>query len=528
MKKVVIYARSSQDKHDVSCDAQVEQLTKIVRENEEELVRIFQDKALSSTRDIRPAFDEMIALATGRNEKPFSKIYCLDTSRFGRDHYESQVLLYQLREKHGVEIRFLNIPDTGGFIDKVMETIMSAFDYLHSQQSKVKGVASMKQNIRLGFRAGGRAPYGYKNDHIKTGTHRKGDEIFKTKLIPDPETAPIAAEYFERRAKGETRMAILQDFFNRGIPSPTGRMAWSNTTGKAMEENLAVYLGHTVFNKLNERIKVRGKFQGYKGGIKYRGQDEWVVTENTHPPLISENVANSIRRLKEKRRRETPINAKRIYPLSGCLKCAVCGTAYIGDRVIYRCNSTTHAGQHCDNQGISGKLAEDAIFSFIQGKLLSLPDIHEMILQVRRRFAQGDSEIAPLETRLKELDRDIDRMIDLYQSGIIDKEILSGRIEPAREQRQAVATTIRDWKAKEQVVEVTEEVIRAAIDNLREEVNNADPHVRKRVIQALFDDILVYPKEEDGSRFLEARGIILPLTRVRMASPTGFEPVLPA
>lgn len=33
MKKVVIYARSSQDKHDVSCDAQVEQLTRIVREN---------------------------------------------------------------------------------------------------------------------------------------------------------------------------------------------------------------------------------------------------------------------------------------------------------------------------------------------------------------------------------------------------------------------------------------------------------------------------------------------------------------
>lgn len=115
-------------------------------------------------------------------------------------------------------------------------------------------------------------------------------------------------------------MAILQDFFNRGIPSPTGRMAWSNTTGKAMEENLAVYLGHTVFNKLNERIKVSGKFQRYKGGIKYRGQDEWVLTENTHQPLISENVANSIRRLKEKRRRETPINAKRIYPLSGCLK----------------------------------------------------------------------------------------------------------------------------------------------------------------------------------------------------------------
>lgn len=34
---------------------------------------------------------------------------------------------------------------------------------------------------------------------------------------------------------------------------------------------------------------------------------------------------------------------------------------------------------------------------------------------------------------------------------------------------------------------MTEEVIRAAIEYLREEVNKADPHIRKRVIQALHE-----------------------------------------
>ena len=61
--KVAIYVRSSQDLHDVSCDAQEEQLKAVVKDNGEELYTIFTDKALSSTRDIRPAFDEMIALA---------------------------------------------------------------------------------------------------------------------------------------------------------------------------------------------------------------------------------------------------------------------------------------------------------------------------------------------------------------------------------------------------------------------------------------------------------------------------------
>ena len=85
--KVAIYVRSSQDKHDVSCDAQENQLREIVKRNDEELHAVFTDKALSSTRDVRPAFDEMIVLATNKQEKPFGKIYCLDTSRFGRDHY---------------------------------------------------------------------------------------------------------------------------------------------------------------------------------------------------------------------------------------------------------------------------------------------------------------------------------------------------------------------------------------------------------------------------------------------------------
>jgi hypothetical protein len=43
----------------------------------------------------------MISLAMSKNS-PFTKIYCLDTSRFGRDQHETQTLLYQLRRKHGI------------------------------------------------------------------------------------------------------------------------------------------------------------------------------------------------------------------------------------------------------------------------------------------------------------------------------------------------------------------------------------------------------------------------------------------
>lgn len=142
-KPVAIYVRSSKDLHNVSCDAQEEQIRGVVKTNGEEVYRVFCDRALSSTRDVRPEFDEMISLATSKNP-PFAKIYCLDTSRFGRDQHQTNVLLWQLRNKNGIEVVFINMPQTGTYLDPVFETIMTAFDQLHSQQSKRKGEGCRK------------------------------------------------------------------------------------------------------------------------------------------------------------------------------------------------------------------------------------------------------------------------------------------------------------------------------------------------------------------------------------------------
>lgn len=39
------------------------------------------------------------------------------------------------------------MPQTGTPMDDMMETVISAFDQFYSQQSKIKGVAGMKQNV---------------------------------------------------------------------------------------------------------------------------------------------------------------------------------------------------------------------------------------------------------------------------------------------------------------------------------------------------------------------------------------------
>ena len=56
-----------------------------------------------------------------------------------------------------------------------------------------------------------------------------------------------------------------------------------------IEWNALTYAGHTVWNVRNETIE--GK---YKGGVKRKPRKDWMITKNTHPPLITEQDAEII------------------------------------------------------------------------------------------------------------------------------------------------------------------------------------------------------------------------------------------
>ena len=527
MLKVAIYVRSSKDLHNVSCEAQEKQIKKVVEENKEAVYRVFRDQALSSTRDVRPEFDEMISLAMSKNS-PFNKIYCLDTSRFGRDQHETQVLLYELRRKHGIDVIFVNMPNTGTYLDPAFEAIMSAFDYIHSQQSKAKGLASMKQNVINGYRAGGRAPYGYRLIKFDQGKHRSGNTIYKSKLEPDPETANFAREYFERRSRFEERRSILEDFYRRGIPSPTGRKKWPLSSAKSLEDNLEQYLGNTLFNRHNERVKKRGHFDGYLGGVKWRAEEEWIKCDNTHEPLITPEVADKIREIKQRGLREHS-NTKRIYSLSGILKCGTCGTNYSGNRGIYVCNSKSKIGEKCDNNDISQRIAENAVFSFLDDRILNFKNVKKFIDQLKRKMDRGSAKIKPLEKRLVQIESERRKIKDLYIKGLIDENEIEDEMGALNDQKQAISEDLENAKIALGAYEISDTVIKEVINNFSKEIENADPKIKKRAVQALLQEIRIFPKEgSPWERLLEIKGACLPLTPVKVASPTGFEPVLPA
>ena len=77
-------------------------------------------------------------------------------------------------------------------------------------------------------------------------------------------------------------------------------------------------------------------------------------------------------------------------------------------------------------------------------------------------------------------------------------------------------------------LDLTDDDLKKGIEHLSEILDNADPKIKKRAVQALLGEVRIYPKDgKTRDRLLEIIGVYFPLVRVNVVVPTGLEPVLP-
>jgi site-specific DNA recombinase len=542
---VVGYVRSSKDLHDVSCEAQAEQIRRSVQPTER-LVSlpvapqgIFEDKALSSTRDDLPGLLALLDAAK-QDPVPFRRVYVLDTSRIARDTLQAQSLKFYLRKKRGIELVFLHLPQTGSYMDEAIEKMMEVWDELHSRMSKAKGVEGQKQNVRRGYRAAGEAPYGYRRRVQVIGQHRNGQPITKSVNEPDPESAPVVQEYFRRRASGESRRAILRDFERRGIPSPSGRRHWAPTTARSFEENLLAYLGHLVYGRTNERLRAQalagGKKRGFVGGQKYRPRDDWVVTEGAHPALITPEIAAKV----QAQLRTLGVSDRRgtAYLLSRILRCGLCGEHYVGSqsnrRYLYRCLTRSKRGRTaCPNNDIARETIEGFAIQILQAELLREDRLTDLVGRFQRRSLGRKHRLPVKDGRVLWAELDavstrLERVLDLYGQGKLDEASLEQLNRRLRRRQDAIREQLTTLEAPLEVdFTVNQARLRAFLADMERWMREGDVVRRKTLLREVYQEIRIWPKTDSKpwTRKLFVAANLEALTRFWVVAPTGFEPV---
>jgi DNA invertase Pin-like site-specific DNA recombinase len=206
--RAILYLRSSKDRSDVSIDAQRRALHETAMQRGLVVVDEFADAVESGKDDDRPAFQRLIH-AVKQPGRAWEHVLVLDTSRIARRRLIAMMFERDCA-KHQVRLVYKSLPESDPATDMVLRSVLQAFDEYHSLTSRAKGLAGMAENVRQGWRAGGKAPRGYKLDYHATGAVRDGSPVLKSRLIIDELTAgEVRLDVRRRRAYSGGREVTL-------------------------------------------------------------------------------------------------------------------------------------------------------------------------------------------------------------------------------------------------------------------------------------------------------------------------------
>ena len=496
MPNAAIYLRSSKDRHDVSISRQRRDLEKLAIAKDFTIVREYVDVVESAKTEFRPAFQDLIRdfkIA----ERGWDTLLVLDTSRLSRRRYVAQVFKHDA-EKHGIKIMYAMMPDVDPMTNVILESIMEAMDEYHSLMSRQKGLAGMAENVRQGFRAGGKAPRGYDLEYFETGAIRDGKAVRKSKLRPNDD-AHLIARYLKRRANGESR-SVAKRALGLDI-NPTSLIG--------MEWNALTYAGHTVWNVHAERIG-----GAYKGGKKRRPRSEWHIKRDTHEALIPDEQAEAILHALENSTIGQAISKARAqgspYLLTPYLE-APDGRTWQGmSRKYYRLPPTNGK----KGRTVPLKPLEDAVLGQVMADARS-PKFVKALVREARKIARRDYPARPLYREVVELNKKIARAAELAlqmeTTGPMMR--LSEDLERRRQSILAeIAEIQKDSAARQAMANITEDQVAGILAEAVDE---------KAVLTSMVTRIELDPVSGDCQVQYSLPDC------VSMASPRGFEPLLP-
>ncbi len=504
--QAVLYLRSSKDRSDVSIDAQRRELEALARQRDIVVVGEYTDVVESGADENRPGLTRLVADMRGR-PRAWNTVILLDTSRLARRPFIS-VMFDRDAEKNGVRVIYKSVPDEDPITAVVIKSFMMGMDQWHSLTSKRKGLAGMAENVRQGFRAGGRAPRGYSLTKIATGAVRDGSPVTKSKLEPNAD-APIVAEFLRLRAEGISRTALIRQL----------NIRWPATSLIGIEWNALTYAGHTVWNVHNEFGS-----EGYKNGAKRRSRSEWIIQRDTHAALVSDAVAETVLQRVERASRNDLRQTDATYLLTGLLK-TPSGDPWHGNRTsrceFYRAKALT------GTRSMAAARVDRAVVETVGRDLQSPAFVAAALKATREKFAVTNAdEIAHAEGQIKKIDEQTSRLLDVATQ-LKGRGPVLRKVDELERQREEIEQRIVAWNKEDEsaqaLADVTDAQVKAMLRRLADEMELYERHELKDFLSTILERVELDPDQATLQVCYR-----IPLRGGNsVASPRGFEPLLP-
>ena len=222
---------------------------------------------------------------------------------------------------------------------------------------------------------------------------------------PDPKTAPLVREMFDRYASGRYTLATLRAEMTRlGFGSRRGRALSRNAYSRILSDPF--YIGV---------IKIRRRGETFPG---------------IHQPLVAKRIFDRVQSILSGRYHVKV--RKHDLPFRRLIRCVRCGRCLYGEpqkgHVYYRCQSPGCRGTSFRQDVIEARLAEP--YALIRLDDEEMRDLRDIAREDQGDEVRAEAErVDRLRATLNLLNERLTRLTDLLVDGTLDKEVFDVRKE---------------------------------------------------------------------------------------------------
>ena len=512
-KKAALYCRLSVDDgrsgESISIESQKILLKQYCKSHGITDYEVYDDDGYSGTNFNRPAFERMREdIENGRIDTVIVK----DQSRFGRSYIEVGMYVEEFKDKG---VRFIAVDDGYDSMKSdydMMFPMRNVINEYYAREASKKTKSAKRAKAKEGQYIGSRPPFGYKLDP-KDRHH----------LVIDEPAAETVRRIFRLAAQGvgynrmtkifrEEKLLTPIAYFNQHNPDYyksdywRGDFDWHVTSIRVILDN-EVYLGKLVYGKQkNKSMKSKEKVKCPR--------DEWIVVENCHKPIISQELWDTVHKILAAKHRPTQSGKVQIF--AGLVYCSDCGHALTYSQKkksdgtyhgayscwMYKTHGKEYCASHyitydvlyqlvfCDLQKMIGCCAKDIIGfrKFLQSKCKS---------SSRRQLESIVNEAERKQTRQKEIDKILSKLYEDSALGKIPESRYEQMSEKYEQEQKELSQGI--VQLKQEFDEVTKQ--KDASDRFVNIVKKYTylNELDANILNELIDRIVVHHKEKDQS-----------------------------
>ncbi len=466
MKRAAIYIRVStleQAQEGYSIGAQKERLLAYCKAHGWGVADFYIDGGYSGSNLNRPGIQKLIAEVAS-----FDLVLVLKLDRLSRSQRDTLHLIEDIFLPNNVDfISMSESFDTSTPFGRAMIGILSVFAQLEREQIKERTFMGRLERAKEGlYHGNARPPIGY--DYGSDG-----------RLSINEYEAVQVRKIYEWYLDGMSPEKIAERLRSEGY---TNRYSsWSENSGRI-----------SVLRVLSSDV--------YLGTIRFSN----VIVENAHEAIIDQESFKKVTAIRIKRREifgDSPYHSK--YLLTGLLFCARCGARYAvkhnySKYKYYICYSRSRTvkgmikAEHCDNKNWPlNKL--DSVIEKEVSRLLFDPDYYKSLVKQKadevKTVPNRDSDI--IRDKITKIEKQIDRMMDLYQDEKIPVDVLSARIDKLHKEKVALEEQIVLIEPSKQKKDFNDESFEGLLADFATVWQSAAPEDKRQIVSTLIKKIIL-------------------------------------